>query len=86
MSISNKDTNEDEYTLESVYSPVSSSATKSDKLHSVATTSTQRAIETDNRHRLTRSDGLLIGEEGGVPTAIVSRASNCSSKIRRQQN
>ena len=53
MSISNKDINEDEYTLERVYSSVSSSATESDKLQSVATTSTQRAIETNNQNRLT---------------------------------
>ena len=83
MSISKKDTNEDEYRLEGVYSSVSSSATESDELKSVATTSTQRAIETNNQIRLARLDGLLIGEEGGVPTAIVSRASNCSSKVRK---
>ena len=86
MSISKKDTNEDEYTLESVYSSVSSSASESDELNSVATTSTQRAIETNNRNRLARLDGLVIGEEGGVPTAIVSTASNRSSKVRRRQN
>mmetsp|Transcript_23536 Transcript_23536/g.26405 ORF Transcript_23536/g.26405 Transcript_23536/m.26405 type:complete len:91 (+) Transcript_23536:373-645(+) len=43
-------------------------------------------METNNRNRLARLDGPLIGEEGGVPTAIVSRASNCSSKVRRRQN
>ena len=45
MSIFNKDKNEDECTLERVYSSVSSSTFESDKLKSVATTSIQRAIE-----------------------------------------
>ena len=55
MFISKKKANEDEYTLESVYSSVSSSASESDKLQSVATTSTQHDIETNNQNRLIKN-------------------------------
>ena len=85
MSISEKSTNEEEYTLESVYSSVSSSASKSDELQSVATTSTQCVIENNNQNRLARLDGLPIGE-GDILTVIISRSSNYTSKVCRRQN